>query len=94
MIGDKGTRQMLLCANLPIDETVVLLRNSNQSDREQLLRSYETMTDGAKMGERFLFFGLLHPSRLARPKMATGLKLEKKAPAQPPVAGFTEISFA
>ncbi|KAM9779228.1 protein arginine methyltransferase NDUFAF7, mitochondrial [Syngnathus typhle] len=81
--------------NMGIDVRMeVLLKNSDQSTREQLLSSYEALTDGAKMGERFLFFGLLHPSRLARPKMATGLKLEKRSPAPPPVAGFTELQFA
>ncbi|XP_019727009.1 protein arginine methyltransferase NDUFAF7, mitochondrial [Hippocampus comes] len=55
--------QRTFLKNMGIDVRMqVLLRNSNQSDRKQLLRSYETMTDGAKMGERFLFFGLLHPS--------------------------------
>ncbi|XP_077366506.1 protein arginine methyltransferase NDUFAF7, mitochondrial isoform X2 [Festucalex cinctus] len=87
--------QRTFLKNMGIDVRMqVLLRNSDQSSREQLMSSYEFLTDGAKMGERFLFFGLLHPSRLVRPKMATGLKLEKKTPAQPPVAGFTEIRFA
>ncbi|XP_049613769.1 protein arginine methyltransferase NDUFAF7, mitochondrial [Syngnathus scovelli] len=81
--------------NMGIDVRMeVLLKNSDQSTREQLQSSYEALTDGAKMGERFLFFGLLHPSRLAQPKMATGLKLEKRSPAPPPVAGFTELQFA
>lgn len=52
------------------------------------------LTNPAKMGERFHFFGLLHHSRLAIPRQAEGLKLEKKSPAPLPVAGFTELSFS
>ncbi|TNN53718.1 NADH dehydrogenase [ubiquinone] complex I, assembly factor 7 [Liparis tanakae] len=83
---------------------IVLLRNcTDASTREQLLRSYDLLTGRSEMGERFHFFGLLHPSRLAPPpRMApppkpegAGLKLEKKSEAAPlPVAGFTELGLA
>lgn len=53
------------------------------------------LTNPTKMGERFHFFSLLHPSRLAKPQKPEGLKLEKKkSPAPLPVAGFTELKFA
>ncbi|XP_061560075.1 protein arginine methyltransferase NDUFAF7, mitochondrial [Phycodurus eques] len=82
--------------NMGIDARMqVLLRNcGDQSTRQQLIGAYEALTDGAKMGDRFLFFGLLHPRRLAAPQTAAGLKLDKKSPAQLPVAGFTEIHFS
>ncbi|XP_045917535.1 protein arginine methyltransferase NDUFAF7, mitochondrial isoform X3 [Micropterus dolomieu] len=73
----------------------VLLRNcSDESTRKQLIGSYDMLTNPAKMGERFHFFGLLHHSRLAKPKKPEGLKLEKKDPAPLPVAGFTELRFS
>lgn len=74
----------------------VLLRNcSDASARKQLISSYDMLTNPAKMGERFHFFSLLHPSRLARTKKPEGLKLDKKKkPAPLPVAGFTELSFS
>lgn len=73
----------------------VLLRScSDSSTRKQLISSYDMLTNAAKMGERFLFFSVLHRSRFARPERSVGLKLEKKSPAQLPVGGFTELSFS
>uniref|UniRef100_A0A3B5BC65 Uncharacterized protein n=1 Tax=Stegastes partitus TaxID=144197 RepID=A0A3B5BC65_9TELE len=74
----------------------VLLRScSDPSTRKQLISSYDMLTNPAKMGERFHFFGLLHHSRLAKLEKQEGLKLEKKrSPAQLPVAGFSELSFS
>lgn len=46
------------------------------------------------MGERFHFFCVLPLSRLVRAQAPTGLKLEKKSPAQLPVAGFTPLSYS
>ncbi|XP_061901008.1 protein arginine methyltransferase NDUFAF7, mitochondrial-like [Entelurus aequoreus] len=88
--------QRTFLKNMGIDTRMqVLLRNcSDLTTRQQLISSYDMLTHPAKMGERFQFFGLLHLSRFAKPKTATGLKLEKKSPAQLPVAGFTDMSFS
>lgn len=88
--------QRTFLKNMGIDSRMqVLLRNcSDASIRKQLISSYDVLTNPAKMGERFHFFGLLQPSRLAKPRPAEGLKLEKKSPAPLPVAGFTELSFS
>ncbi|XP_031722007.1 protein arginine methyltransferase NDUFAF7, mitochondrial [Anarrhichthys ocellatus] len=88
--------QRTFLKNMGIDSRMqVLLRNcSDASTRQQLIGSYDMLTNGAKMGERFHFFGLLHHSRLAKPTRPEGLKLEKKSPAPLPVAGFTELSFS
>uniref|UniRef100_A0A8C9ZAV3 Protein arginine methyltransferase NDUFAF7 n=1 Tax=Sander lucioperca TaxID=283035 RepID=A0A8C9ZAV3_SANLU len=89
--------QRTFLKNMGIDSRMqVLLRNcSDASTRQQLIASYDVLTNPAKMGERFHFFGLLHPRRLARPPRPEGLKLEKKpSPAPLPVAGFTELSFS
>lgn len=88
--------QRLFLKNMGIDSRMqVLLRNcSDASTKKQLINSYDMLTNPAKMGERFLFFSLLHHSRLAEPKKQVGLKLEKKSPAPLPVAGFTELSFS
>lgn len=51
------------------------------------------LTNPARMGERFHFFSLLQHSRLLRAQLPTGLKLERKSPAQLPVAGFSQLSF-
>uniref|UniRef100_A0A8D3BLL1 Protein arginine methyltransferase NDUFAF7 n=1 Tax=Scophthalmus maximus TaxID=52904 RepID=A0A8D3BLL1_SCOMX len=91
--------QRTFLKNMGIDTRMqVLLRNcSDASTRKQLIGSYNMLTDPAQMGERFLFFGLLHRSRLTQPERATGLTLDtkaKKSPLPPPVAGFTELSFS
>lgn len=56
------------------------------------------MMNPAKMGQRFLFFSLLHHGRLAPPTPPpppSGLKLEKRQrPAPLPVAGFSELSYS
>ncbi|MEQ2174630.1 hypothetical protein GOODEAATRI_009829 [Goodea atripinnis] len=87
--------QRTFLKNMGIDVRMqVLLRNcSDPSTRKQLISSYDMLTNPSKMGERFHFFSLLHPSRLAVPKKPQGLKLEKKSPAPLPVAGFTELGF-
>lgn len=73
----------------------VLLRNcTDASSREQLIRSYDVLTDPAGMGERFHFFSLLPHSRLVRAPLPTGLRLEKKSPAQLPVAGFDQLGWS
>ncbi|XP_037837493.1 protein arginine methyltransferase NDUFAF7, mitochondrial isoform X2 [Kryptolebias marmoratus] len=88
--------QRMFLKNMGIDARMqVLLRNcSNPSIRKQLTSSYDMLTNPAKMGERFHFFGLLHPSRLALPEIPEGLKLKKKSSAPLPVAGFTELCFS
>ncbi|XP_047243555.1 protein arginine methyltransferase NDUFAF7, mitochondrial isoform X6 [Girardinichthys multiradiatus] len=87
--------QSMFLKNMGIDVRMqVLLRNcSDPSTRKQLISSYDMLTNPSKMGERFHFFSLLHPSRLGVPKKPQGLKLEKKSPAPLPVAGFTELGF-
>uniref|UniRef100_A0A3Q2T8P0 Protein arginine methyltransferase NDUFAF7 n=1 Tax=Fundulus heteroclitus TaxID=8078 RepID=A0A3Q2T8P0_FUNHE len=87
--------QRTFLQNMGIDARMqVLLRScSDPSSRQQLLSSYDLLTSASRMGERFFFFCLLHPSRLAAPRPPHGLKLEKKNPVQLPVAGFTELRF-
>lgn len=71
---------------------------SHDSTRQQLVSSYDLMMNPAKMGQRFLFFSLLHHGRLAPPTPPpppSGLKLEKRQrPAPLPVAGFSELSYS
>lgn len=89
--------QRTFLKNMGIDSRMqVLLRScSDASVRQQLISSYDMLTNRAKMGERFHFFSLLHPSRLQKPKRPEGLKLEKTPPPAPlPVAGFSELSFS
>uniref|UniRef100_A0A3B3D267 Protein arginine methyltransferase NDUFAF7 n=1 Tax=Oryzias melastigma TaxID=30732 RepID=A0A3B3D267_ORYME len=88
--------QKTFLKNMGVDVRMqVLLRNcSDPSTREQLISSYDMLTSPTKMGERFHFFSLLHPSRFSKPVISTGLNLERtKSPASLPVAGFTELSF-
>lgn len=88
--------QRAFLKNMGIDARMqVLLRNcSDDSSRKQLIHSYDMLTNPARMGQRFHFFSLLQHSRLLRPQLSTGLKLEKKSPAQLPVAGFSQLSFS
>ncbi|XP_041831977.1 protein arginine methyltransferase NDUFAF7, mitochondrial isoform X1 [Melanotaenia boesemani] len=89
--------QRTFLKNMGIDTRMqVLLRScSDASSRKQLISSYHRLTDPADMGQRFHFFSLLHPGRLARPQHPEGLKLERKrSPAPLPVAGFSELSFS
>ncbi|XP_068454891.1 protein arginine methyltransferase NDUFAF7, mitochondrial [Clinocottus analis] len=88
--------QATFLKNMGIESRLqVLLKNcGDASTRQQLLASYDMLTSRSKMGERFLFLGLLHRSRLARPAGPAGLKLEKKSAAPLPVGGFTELSFS
>lgn len=88
--------QRAFLKNMGIDARMeVLLRNcSDPSTRGQLLGSYHMLTSPSKMGERFFFFSLLHPSRLAPPDKPAGLKLERRGPAPLPVAGFTELRLS
>lgn len=88
--------QRAFLKNMGIDTRMqVLLRScSDASTRKQLISSYDMLTNPSKMGERFHFLGMLHPARLATPSPPTGLKLEKKKPVAPPVAGFSELSFS
>ncbi|KAM9798286.1 protein arginine methyltransferase NDUFAF7, mitochondrial [Neosynchiropus ocellatus] len=90
---DQGT----FLKNMGIDARMqVLLRNcSDVATRGQLIKSYDFLTSPAKMGQRFQFFGLLHPGRLARPRPPEGLELGgRQSPAPLPVAGFSELSFS
>ncbi|KAG7220546.1 hypothetical protein INR49_017983 [Caranx melampygus] len=66
--------QRTFLKNMGIDTRMqVLLRNcSDPSTRKQLISSYDTLTNPAKMGERFHFFSLLHLSRLATPRRQRG----------------------
>ncbi|XP_037541615.1 protein arginine methyltransferase NDUFAF7, mitochondrial [Nematolebias whitei] len=89
--------QRMFLKNMGIDTRMqVLLRTcSSSSTRKQLISSYDMLTNPAKMGERFHFFSLLHPSRLASSHNLEGPKLDRKqSPAPPPVAGFTELYFS
>ncbi|XP_068198594.1 protein arginine methyltransferase NDUFAF7, mitochondrial isoform X3 [Antennarius striatus] len=88
--------QRTFLKNMGVDTRLqVLLRScSDPPTRKQLIGGYDMLTHPDKMGERFHFLGLLHPSRLAPPRKSEGLSLEKKHPAPPPVAGFTELSFS
>ncbi|KAM9840402.1 protein arginine methyltransferase NDUFAF7, mitochondrial [Aulostomus maculatus] len=88
--------QGMFLKNMGIDVRMqVLLRNcSDPSTRKQLVSSYDLLINPAKMGERFHFFSLLQLSRLAKPKTTVGLELEKKSPAQLPIAGFTELGLS
>ncbi|RVE56159.1 hypothetical protein OJAV_G00233650 [Oryzias javanicus] len=87
--------QKTFLKNMGVDVRMqVLLRNcSDPSTRKQLISSYDMLTSPTKMGERFHFFSLLHPSRFSKPVISTGLNLDRtKSPASLPVAGFTELS--
>lgn len=87
--GAEGAGLRLSCS------VQVLLRScSEASTRKQLISSYDALTNPARMGERFHFFSLLQPSRLLREQGPTGLKLEKRSPAQLPVAGFSQLGFS
>uniref|UniRef100_A0A672FGM6 Protein arginine methyltransferase NDUFAF7 n=1 Tax=Salarias fasciatus TaxID=181472 RepID=A0A672FGM6_SALFA len=82
--------------NMGIDARMQALLRScgDPAVRKQLLASYDLLTSPAHMGERFHFFGLLHPSRLQAPPTPQGLKLERRrSPAPLPVAGFAELSY-
>uniref|UniRef100_A0A8C7WYK4 Uncharacterized protein n=1 Tax=Oryzias sinensis TaxID=183150 RepID=A0A8C7WYK4_9TELE len=87
-----STKVFMLCC----DSVQVLLRNcSDLSTRKQLISSYDMLTSSTKMGERFQFFSLLHPSRFSKPVVSAGLNLDRrKSPAPLPVAGFTELRFS
>ncbi|XP_030626736.1 protein arginine methyltransferase NDUFAF7, mitochondrial [Chanos chanos] len=76
--------------NMGIDTRLqVLLRScADPSTRTQLIRGYDMLTNPQKMGERFLFFGLLARRRLAPPDEGGDLK-KKRVPL--PVAGFSEL---
>ncbi|XP_034017971.1 protein arginine methyltransferase NDUFAF7, mitochondrial [Thalassophryne amazonica] len=88
--------QRTFLKNMGIDTRLqVLLKNcSDPSTRKQMLTGFDMLTNPEKMGERFQFFSLLHPSRLVQPRMPEGLKLEKTGPMPLPVAGFTQLSFS
>ncbi|XP_004083986.1 protein arginine methyltransferase NDUFAF7, mitochondrial [Oryzias latipes] len=89
--------QKTFLKNMGIDVRMqVLLRNcSDLSTRKQLISSYDMLTSSSKMGERFQFFSLLHPSRFSKPVVSAGLNLDRtKSPAPLPVAGFTELRFS
>lgn len=75
--------------------TQVLLRSCNDpSTRAQLVHSYSMLTDPDKMGHRFQFLSLLHPSRLAQPEEEKGMVMKKRKDTTPlPVAGFTELGL-
>ncbi|KAK3541931.1 hypothetical protein QTP86_008175 [Hemibagrus guttatus] len=75
--------------------TQVLLRSCNESStRAQLVHGYNMLTDPDKMGHRFQFLSLLHPSRLAQPEEDKGIAMKKRKDMAPlPVAGFTELGL-
>ncbi|XP_008311834.1 protein arginine methyltransferase NDUFAF7, mitochondrial isoform X2 [Cynoglossus semilaevis] len=92
--------QRMFLKNMGIDARMQVLWKScsHDSTRQQLVSSYDLMMNPAKMGQRFLFFSLLHHGRLAPPPPpppSSGLKLEKRQrPAPLPVAGFSELSYS
>ncbi|XP_060722254.1 protein arginine methyltransferase NDUFAF7, mitochondrial [Tachysurus vachellii] len=83
--------------NMGIDARLqVLLRSCKDSSTQaQLLHGYSMLTDPEKMGHRFQFMSLLHPSRLAQPEEEKGVRMQRrtKSTAPLPVAGFTELGL-
>ncbi|XP_075993394.1 protein arginine methyltransferase NDUFAF7, mitochondrial [Genypterus blacodes] len=89
-LGPVSQRSFL--KNMGLDARLqVLLRScGDPATRQQLIQSADMLTSARHMGERFLFFSLLHCSRVDE---HTGcLQLERKSPPPLPVAGFTELS--
>ncbi|KAI5608062.1 protein arginine methyltransferase NDUFAF7, mitochondrial precursor [Silurus asotus] len=89
--------QRAFLKNMGIDTRLqVLLRSCNDSStRAQLVHGYSMLTDPDKMGHRFQFFSLLHPSRLDQKKEEELVMLKRrgKGTAPLPVAGFTELGL-
>lgn len=89
--------QRAFLKNMGIDTRLqVLLRSCNDSStRAQLVHGYNMLTDPEKMGHRFQFLSLLHPSRLAQPKEENGIMMKRRRNGTAPltVAGFTELGL-
>ncbi|KAG7316424.1 hypothetical protein KOW79_019965 [Hemibagrus wyckioides] len=88
--------QRAFLKNMGIDTRLqVLLRSCNDpSTRAQLFHGYSMLTDPDKMGHRFQFLSLLHPSRLVQPEEEKGMVMKKRKDTTPlPVAGFTELGL-
>ncbi|TSP57646.1 Protein arginine methyltransferase NDUFAF7, mitochondrial [Bagarius yarrelli] len=90
--------QRAFLKNMGIDTRLQVLLKSckDSSTRAQLVHGYSMLTEPEKMGHRFQFLSMLHPSRLSQPEEEKGgmaRTRKKKVLAPLPVAGFTELGL-